>query len=156
MQIQGLSCLNGFRRLWIREQSVRSRIHQALVEREVPGVLRSGGAFQIPSGGGGRIIEWEETLDAQFLERDVLWGAEYRDSRKEVKRLIAMPKAHRYHRDQGRSEVRRPPVRRDVGVAEHLRQQLPPRLLERTTNRFAMHAMDECVSHGVPVFDRRP
>lgn len=120
----------------------------------MPGVLRSGGAFRssekIPSGGG-RIIQWEETLDAQFLKRDVLWSAEYRDRRKEVKRVIAMPEAHWYHRDQGRSEVRRPPVMRDVGVAEHLRQQLPPRLLERTANRFAMHAMDECLSHGVPV-----
>jgi hypothetical protein len=123
-------------------------------------VLSSSGAFRssekIPGGGGGRIIQWEETLDAQFLERDVLWRAEYRDSRKEVKRVVAAPEAHWHHRDQGRSEVRRPPVRRDAGVTENLRQQLPPRVLERTANRFAMHAMNECLSHSVPVFDRGP
>jgi hypothetical protein len=29
----------------------------------------------MPSGGGSRIIQWEEALDTQLVERDVLWRA---------------------------------------------------------------------------------
>ena len=35
----------------------------------------------VPGSCGGRVIQREEALDAQFLKRDVLWCAEHRDRR---------------------------------------------------------------------------
>ena len=55
--------------------------------------------------GGSRFVQREEALDAEFLERDVLWRAQHRDCREEVKNPSTVSKADRNHWNQRRTEV---------------------------------------------------
>jgi hypothetical protein len=105
---------------------------------------------------GGGVIEWEEALDAQFLERDVLWCAEHRDRREEVEPLVAVPEAHRHDRNQRCPKIRRTPPGRHARVVEHFGQERASRLIERTANRFTMHAANRGLCHRLPVVDEGP